>query len=284
MFNLDKECQELLNKLQQRMGRNLMLFGAIESSLKLMLPYMHIVGSWETVDQKDKINLMTLGVLTKKYLDCLDIKSESTLIEDSVVQEFYKTEFKKIVDFRNQFVHGFFNIPGIDTYTKKGLENGLIYLDQQYDEVATFHKENTAPILLIILELYKDSNPQQVTEEIHMLCELLKWFAKGSCTVYDRDYTDIISLFQSAEQAIPKIEDMTSLAQAGNFIKAKNPEFDLKRYGQKNLKGVLIATGMFEIRELSHKNGNGKTVLYKTKPLSSSCEYYVFPVTQDEQS
>ncbi|MFZ1641197.1 MAG: OST-HTH/LOTUS domain-containing protein, partial [Candidatus Contendobacter sp.] len=125
----------------------------------------------------------------------------------------------------------------------------------------------------------------QVTEEIQLICELLRQFVNDSCTikVYDMDYADIISLLKSAEHATPKIEDMTSLTQAGQFIKTRSPEFNPNQYGQKNLKGVLIATGIFEIRELSHKNGNGKTVLYRTKPLSSSREYYVFPVTQDEK-
>ncbi|MFO1423939.1 MAG: OST-HTH/LOTUS domain-containing protein [Candidatus Competibacteraceae bacterium] len=272
MIRLDKECQELLNKLQQYMGRNLMLFNAIESSLKLMLPYTNIEGSQESVGSKDKINVMTLGALIKKYLGCLKIKSGSTFVEDSVIQEFYKKEFKKIVDSRNQLVYTFFTIPGIDTYTKKGLENGLHYLDQQYHEVVTFHKENTAPILLIQLELYREINPQ-VTGEIQQLCELLSQFAEGRCTVYDRDYTDIIDLLQSAEQALPKIKGMTSLSQAGQFIKTKNPNFNPNLYERKNLKSILIDLDLFEILEIPHKNGNAKTVLYRTKPLSSSCEY-----------
>lgn len=278
MFNLDKECQDLLSELQKRMGRNLMFFQFIESQFKILLPNMYIAGTQETAGPKDRITQMTLGQLMKEYLACLNIKSGSPLTEDSVIQEFYRTELKKIVDSRNQLVHHFSYVPGVDIYTKKGLESGLRYLDQQYREAATFLKD-IAPLLLFWWEKYSENNPQ-IAGEIQPLCELLWPFVKDSCVVeiYDRDYTEIISLLQSAEQATPKTEGMTSLARAGAFIKTKNPQFNPKQYGQKTLKAILIATRMFEIHELPHENGNGKTVLYRTKPLSSNSEHYIFPI------
>ncbi|MFO1430933.1 MAG: OST-HTH/LOTUS domain-containing protein [Candidatus Competibacteraceae bacterium] len=276
MFNLDKECQDLLSELQRRMGRNLMGFQQIETAFKILLPNMHIAGTQEAAGSKHQINQMTLGGLKGKYLSCLNIESESPSVEGSVIQEFYETNLKKLVDSRNQLVHKFFHIPGIDTLSKEGLENGLRYLDQQFYEAMTFYKEDIAPQLLFWLWKYSENNPH-IAEEIQPLCKLLDSFLEKACTikVYDRDYIEIINLLKLAEHNTPKIESMTSLARAGKFIKTKAPEFNPKQYGQKTLKAILLATGMFEIRELVHKNG--KTVLYRTKPSSKNSEYYVFP-------
>jgi len=54
MFNLDKECQDLLSELQKRMGRNLMLFQGIELSFKTLLPNMRIAETQETAGSKDR--------------------------------------------------------------------------------------------------------------------------------------------------------------------------------------------------------------------------------------
>jgi hypothetical protein len=77
--------------------------------------------------------------------------------------------------------------------------------------------------------------------------------------------TQIVKLLRLAELKTEKINDMTSLSLAGQFIKNQSPECTPKKYGIKTLKGILKASGLFEIKE-NQKNTKGNLlVLYKSK-------------------
>lgn len=59
--------------------------------------------------------------------------------------------------------------------------------------------------------------------------------------------TRIVKLLRLAEQHTAKIEGLTLLSNAGNFIKSKAPELAAKAYGMKTLKEILLVSGLFDV-------------------------------------
>ncbi|MEH2000267.1 MAG: hypothetical protein V7L00_16210 [Nostoc sp.] len=58
---------------------------------------------------------------------------------------------------------------------------------------------------------------------------------------------------------------MTLLARAEKFIKSQGPECMPNKYGIKTLKGILKASGLFEITEPQYREQNSVFILYKSK-------------------
>lgn len=118
---------------------------------------------------------------------------------------------------------------------------------------------------MLLREHYGKSNP-----EFELLYKRLR--ASVVCKVeyvnlsnpFDTEWenTKIVKLLCLAELNTEKIGVMTSLTRAGEFIKKQDPDCIPKRYGIKTLKGVLKASGLFEVIE--SQNGESSSVLYKS--------------------
>lgn len=67
---MDRQHQELMGELHKRMGRNLMLFQAIERGLKMILPCMHPDGSKK--DGIDSLKKYQAGIKSKPLGPVID--------------------------------------------------------------------------------------------------------------------------------------------------------------------------------------------------------------------
>ncbi len=168
------EWQQLHVELQQRMGRNLMLFQAIEGALKMLLPYIHPDGSKKSgVDSlrsfRGALKGQTLGQLIGAYKQSVDITGEG--LTDNECQDTFERQLKKLLDSRNTLVHGFFRQPGISTLTKEEMQNALRFLDDQYRQAQSFYRDIAPSLCFLTKALLESSNAQN--EDLRQLHDLL---------------------------------------------------------------------------------------------------------------
>lgn len=124
-------------------------------------------------------------------------------------------------------------------------------------------------MLVFLRENYAESNPkiellynQLKADIISSGVEYINLFNPSETTW---ENTKIVKLLRLAETNTDKIGDMTSLARAGEFIKSQDSECTPKKYGIKTLKGILKASGLFEITESQDSQQNSIFILYKSK-------------------
>jgi uncharacterized protein YqfB (UPF0267 family) len=141
----------------------------------------------------------------------------------------------------------------------------------QYQEAIFFYKQITLFVFCVVAFLrdnYAESNPdvdilyKRLKTDIISDVEYINLFDPSETTW---ENTRIVKLLRLAELNTDKIDDMTLLARAGQFIKNQDPECTPEKYGIKTLKGVLKASGLFEVAESQDGKQNGISVLYKSK-------------------
>jgi len=59
--------------------------------------------------------------------------------------------------------------------------------------------------------------------------------------------TRIVKLLRLAEQHTEQVDGMTLLSRAGNFIKNRAPDLNVRAYGLKTLKEILTVSGLFHV-------------------------------------
>jgi hypothetical protein len=109
----------LIEEVHRRIGRNLLRFLEIETALKLLLPYLHPDGSAKGAEAyrsfRDKhVRGRTLGPRLKRWSE--SIKPPAGFFEKS---------FDKIGDARNELVHHFYTLPGVNLLKTEGMSEAL---------------------------------------------------------------------------------------------------------------------------------------------------------------
>lgn len=261
----NNESNDLVNQVLRQIGLNILLYQQIEKGLKLLIPFMSNPNS----DAKEinlirfrlkpeSLKLQTLGNLLNNFINLSEFESD-----------YFPNYLKKIVEERNQLIHHFGNLHGLNILnTEEGCQDCLAHLQAQQKEAASFYKDLrlfTLVLVYLLQENCGESNPK-----INQLYKNLKTTVIGqveyinlldpSDTVWEN--TKIVALLRLAEVCTEKIEDLTLLSQAGKFIKNQDPECNPKNYGIKTLKDILKVSGLFEIIE----NQDG-AILYKSKGL-----------------
>ncbi|PHM05889.1 OST-HTH/LOTUS domain-containing protein, partial [Nostoc sp. 'Peltigera malacea cyanobiont' DB3992] len=142
----------------------------------------------------------------------------------------------------------------------------------QYQETVYFYKSIKLFVFSVVIflrENYAESNPktellyQQLKAEI--ISSGVEYINLNNPSETAWENTKIVKLLRLAETNTDKTADMTSLARAGKFIKNQDPKCTPKKYGINTLKGVLKASGLFEITESQDTRKNSTFILYKSK-------------------
>jgi hypothetical protein len=288
MIVMDNRCQELIGELHKRMGRNLMLFQGIEYGLKMILPFVHPDGAKKdgiVSFEKYRANIKskTLGVAINDLFASMEIGTDTGNPE---WPEAFKSQIRKILDCRNEFVHGgFFERPGLSTTSKEGIENTIRYLDEQCREAEGLWRF-VAEQVLACLAAQRISNPNQSPQ-----FEQLYKFTRAYVSSYaewinlidpsDTNWpnTKIVKLLQFAEMRIepvdvwimqpeseaPKPGKATMLSRAEKFIRSQDGEITPKLYGLKNWKEVLDVSGVFNVWESRGPNSPSGVMFYRSK-------------------
>ncbi|PSB04271.1 hypothetical protein [Merismopedia glauca] len=262
---MDKNDSDLIDEVLKKIGKNILIFQQIEKGLKILIPFIHPNAGAKGMDSlrkyREGVKSQTLGNLIKSFLDCVDYDPE-----------YFAEGLKNIVANRNQLVHGlgeFKNLNLLDT--QEGCRKYISYLDSQHQEAVEFYKDiklYVGVLLYFLQENYAESN-----RDFNLLYERVKSIlpsdveyinlSNPSDTIWKN--TKIVELLRLAEIHTVKINNMTSLNLAEQFIKNQAPECTPKKYGIKTLKGVLKASGLFEIIETKKNEKGSISILYRSK-------------------
>lgn len=272
---VESEYRELVDEVFRKVGRNILLFQQIEKGLKLLLPFINPGGSVKEIGNfhiyKKKVKLQTLGNLINSYIESVDYKIES-VNHDS---DYFVEDLKRMVENRNKLVHHFGESQGLNILnTKEGCRDCLIQLESQHKEAVEFYKDLKLLVfglLGFIRENYSESNPKidllykQLKADIIDTISEVEFInlANPSETLWEN--TRIVKLLRLAELKTDKIDDMTVLAKAGQFIKSQDSDCTPKKYGIKTLKGILKVSGLFEIIDNQDDEQKEVFILYKSK-------------------
>ncbi|PHK45265.1 hypothetical protein VF13_17370 [Nostoc linckia z16] len=258
------------------------MFQQIEKGLKLLLPYIHSDGSAKGIDSfrkyRETAKLKTLGYLINAFIesvdyDIIDFVDYSTIDSVDYNPDYFADKLREMVAERNKLVHHFGGSEGLHILeNQEDCRTCINDLESQYQEAISFYKEITPfvfSVLVFLRENYAESNPK-----IEILYKQFKADITSSGVEYINlinpsettwENTEIVKLLRLAEINIEKIDGMILLARAGEFIKLQNPTCTPKKYGIKTLKGVLKASGLFEISERQNPDQNSVFLLYKSK-------------------
>ena len=262
---MESEYRELVNEVLKKIGRNILIFQQIEKGLKILLPFIHPDASAKGSDSfrryTEEVKLQTLGHLINKFIESTDYNAD-----------YFVEKLRESVAQRNQLVHHFGDSKGLNVLiTEEGCRACITDLESQYQEAISFYKDVTLfvfCVLAFLRENYAESNPnveilyKQLKADIISDVEYINLFDPSETTWAN---TRIVKLLRLAELHTDKIDDMTLLARARQFIKSQEPECTPEKYGIKSLKGVLKASGLFEVVESQDGKQNGISVLYKSK-------------------
>ena len=222
---LPLDLQRLHRRLLMHMGRNLMRYQGIEWVLKLILKYLRPKPGKPAAVPGENGKLRTLGVLVAVLLDRIDFRPDDPSVNQDLFQSLATERVRKVVADRNTLAHTFFEIPGVDSYSKEGLEKGIQRLDAMYREALLFNDDLT-PFLFLYTEILL-ARPSPIPE-LRVLNRLLRAYAQQrglQISIHNRDYSEIIELLQLAEREGPKQHEMTPLTWAGQYIRKSMPEF-----------------------------------------------------------
>jgi hypothetical protein len=267
---IEGESRKLVDEVLKKIGRNILFFGQIEKGLKILLPFIDPNASKQGIEifkeYRKKLETKTLGNIINTYL-----MSHHYAPED-FFEEFEK-DLKKLVSDRNNLVHHFGGSEGIRVLaTEEGCQKVIAQLELQYQEAVAFYKQITQYVFCIVVFL-RENYPESISKTETIYQQLREDVANSDVEFIHLDNsnetiwanTRIVKLLQLAELNTDKINDMTDLAKAGQFIKSQDPECTPKKYGLKTLKGILKVSKLFKICESQNSKQNQISVLYKSK-------------------
>lgn len=260
---------DLVSELQRKLGRNLLRFQVIEFQLKIMMPYIHPdarangIGSFKAM--REELRGKPLGVVIEKFRESVETDQPELLA----------AELSRVLDARNQLVHHFFQLPGVELMTPDGVRAAIRYLDEQFHSTQSLYemvRSQSAAVLLGILSSPGYENSDLALHRAALLkavgpdAEIIN-AGDPSKTVWET--TRIVQLLKLAEHETEPFDGMTLLARAGQFIRQRAPELSPKSYGLKRLTDVLRASGLFDVDMRARDEDSGVTVLYRSLDSAS---------------
>ena len=80
-----------------------------------------------------------------------------------------------------------------------------------------------------------------------------------------RDKGHLANLFRNAIDAFSDDDGWAQLGSVGSNVGKQSPEFDPRNYGYRKLKDLVVAMGLFEVREDSAGPGHAKSIYIRVK-------------------
>ena len=257
----------------RKVGRNVVLFQQIESMLKLLISVHHNEGTTDNIAEQQqkrvaKIHAQTMGQLAEQYkngiLSDAEIPSKEPdnlkvpyisftfrLAGDSDFLESQQSNLEILVNERNALIHHF--LPKWIPDSQEAMAEAVLYLDQQREKVMPMfdHLKESVKVLQSMATFF---NSEEYGKQFD-----LAWL-QGS---------PLISLLSKEATNLARPDGWVNLADAGQIAKAR--EFDeilhmKERYGHSQLKRLLIASELFEVKDETLPKGGCHT-LYRVKPI-----------------
>jgi hypothetical protein len=176
-----------------------------------------------------------------------------------------------VVDERNNLVHHLLQSHWESLQTNEGVEAVLQALDKQYEEtreLAEMVLHQYLAVLLAVLETHEKHEPDFAALRQQLIASLPASFEYIDPTNPARTIwrnTRIVKLLKAAEEGSAKVDGMTPLASAGDYIRRQSPDLRYKEYGFAKLQDIIIASELFDVEEKPSSQGAAMTVLYKSR-------------------
>ena len=262
-------------ELHRKLGRNMLLFQQMEQMLKFLVANGRFSGNIHTLKakiekQRTDVKKRTMGQLVGDFLENTYSEFEDSgdrdeselphfsfdfrIHADETYYETKKTTLASIVAERNDLIHQLlprYRFQSDENFIECGKD-----LDDQYERLKPEIKEMEA-----LVESFIKSRKE--------LAEYLQSddYVRDSRLADIRQNPVIIWLGQIAREAGRK-DGWALLSVAGKILKTERPEevsSCLKLCGVKTLKGILLASEIFELKEEPTSSG-GIRLLYRLSP------------------
>lgn len=144
-----------LDDVHRNIGRNLLRFQQIEAGIKAILPYIHPHGHATGIEGvqtfQKAVATKTLGMLIKDLDQSIEVSS------DILMQH-----ARRCVAARNELVHHFFDISGVDLTSSSGIRAAIDYAGKQFEDaevLLTLVLDLNVSILTVLKHEYLNDNP-----------------------------------------------------------------------------------------------------------------------------
>lgn len=265
--------KELSDEVLRKIGRNVLLFQEIEGMLKLLVANHRADGTSTDIVERhqqrsEKIQKQTMGSLVGQYSDdILSDAGESTKEPEDVTQvwmsfsftttgdsEFYESQranMQLMVGERNDLIHHF--LPRWQPDSIEHMTTASTYLDQQHEKVLPMFEH-----LNFVTKSMQMTATALASVEFTRQLELV-WL----------QHSPLVSLLRDVANQGARPDGWTYLAHAGRVARIRESE-DVEnmkeRYGYPTLKGLLIASELFDVLDEPLPNGGFRT-LYRVKKM-----------------
>ncbi|WP_024973824.1 hypothetical protein [Ralstonia pickettii] len=262
-----EEHADLVRSVVLRVGRNILMFQQVESTLKFLLPFMHPNGSARGdaafASFRQKVKGQTLGKLAEAFLE--SVKADTDTLEQDV---------KRMVEQRNQLVHHFNEMPGVSLLTEAGCRTAIQVLDDQHEETVPLQTmvQGLAATALSILAKEHFAEDADLATLIATLKEYIpvnfEYIDLDDPRETDWGSTRIVQALRLAEAQTEPVNGMTSLASAGRYLRSLDADLVPQTYGVSRLKRILQLSGVFEVVDHRPHEAAEPVTLYRSKPRS----------------
>ena len=275
-MEINTELENLKKEIQQKIGRNVILFQQMEHMLKGLAIYGKISGYASELQTSHEhriatIHKKTMGQVVGQFLENSYSASNEITNEPEELKEgwcsfsftigcddsFYeerKNGLASLVIERNNLIHHL--LPKWNLISSDSGTEIKQYLDQQ--------REKILPELELLNIQIKGIEEARKNLEIFLASGEFEKFMKLS---HLRE-SELVAWFIKIAKQSARPDGWVVLSKAAHIIRQEVLEevVDLEeRYGHRKLKGILLATEYFDITgELTDKGGN--RVLYRLKP------------------
>lgn len=270
-----EELKDLKDELHRKIGRNMVMFQYMEQMLKFLVANGRFAGNINSLKseiekKRADVNKKTMGQLVGNFLENTyseyedsNDRAESDLPyfsfdfriqTDEAYYETRKATLASIVSERNELIHHLlsrYNFQSDDSCIELGQ-----YLDKQHDRLKPEIK-NMQDLVENFIKCRKKAAVYLQSDA----CE--KEFRLADI----RQNPVVIWLGQIARE-VTREDGWTLLSIAGKILKTQKPgevADCLKQCGVKTLKGIILATGIFELKEEPTGSG-GIRLLYRLSP------------------
>ena len=266
-----------IDEVLRRIGRNLLLFQEVEGMLKFLVANNEISGPPRSLDRlrqerADEIATKTLGQLARRYSDeVLSDGEDDAGIPENVTESWIRISYRveqygnalgvqdaelaAIVATRNELVHQF--LPRWDPNSLAKTEAALNFLDAQREAVLVTHER---------LRKFIDGH-MALRAELHALLDSEE--GKRRFELAYLRASRIVALLDEIAKEVGGESGWVPLATAGRLLRECAPDemAALKeRFGYTTLKGLTLATGIFDVREEPTPSGGTRTEYRRTRP------------------
>ncbi len=274
---MDEQLENTKNEVLRKIGRNLLLIQQVEHMLKYLIANGKVSGYASELPnirhkQKAAIHKQTMGQLVGQFLsNAYSTGTDDSDVPDSITEPHFSFTFTietdegsfearkqalaSIVAERNELIHHF--LPRFNPGSLESSQEAEHYLDAQHDK--------------LVPEI---TNLRSLVDALQNGRELLAEFLQSDegKLHFEKSWlrqSRLVNLLQEFSVRAARADGWTLLNVAGQFLHQYAPDeiANLKnKYGHSTLKGVILATDLFEIYE-EPSNKGGVRVLYKSKAL-----------------